>query len=238
MLYDLHVHTDMSDGFIDAAAYAALAREKYSGLGIADHISPYHKIRDEKSFDRYLRELDRHDVLKGGEICLGADLAISEKSLEKLDYIIGSMHALRFEKNLSLFFFNSALRFPDVPHFIGLYTERLVDFLNNVKMDILGHPTLLPLFLQKKEAGELFSADQISSIVRAGVKNNVAFEISSRWMVPSEAFLAECRRQDTQVALGSDAHSDDLAFNFDYALQMMERTGLDRDSLYVPLKKG
>jgi histidinol phosphatase-like PHP family hydrolase len=237
MLCDLHLHTNLSDGLLSLKEIQDLAAEKFTQAGIADHISPYHKIRNEKSFQKYFKALADYDFLKGGEICLGADLAITAERLQTLDYLIGSVHSIRFEEDLSLFFFNSRLRFPDVDYFIKVYTERIVHFLESVPMDILGHPTLLPLFLQGKDPDTLFSQDQIEEIVSAGVKNNVAFEISSRWQVPSEKFLVECKGQGARLSFGSDAHSWDLAFNFDYPLVMMEKLGLDWDLVFVPKKK-
>jgi histidinol phosphatase-like PHP family hydrolase len=176
-------------------------------------------------------------LLKGGEICLGADLQISVESLSKLDYVIGSVHAIRFERNLSLFFFDDKIRFPDVNLFVKTYTERIVEFLNTARIDILGHPTLLPVFLMNKAPDDLFTDEQYAVIVKAGVDNGIAFEISSRWQVPSERFLRECKRQNAVISIGSDAHAPDLAFNFDYPLAMMEKTGIERDRVFVPEKK-
>jgi len=237
VLFDLHLHTDMSDGSLTLPMIEKLARERYAKAGVADHISRYHKIQDEKSFAEYIQALDRHDVLKGGEICLGSDLEISDASLDQLDYIIGSMHALRFDRSLTLFFFDSSVRFPDHHYFIQLYTERIIHFLSTERLDILGHPTLLPIFLQCKDPDKLFSDEQYAAIVRAGVENRVAFEISSRWLVPSVRFLSECRNQGAQVSFGSDAHSEEDALDFDYNLRIMKESGLDFDSVFVPEKK-
>lgn len=237
MLVDLHVHSDLSDGIMSLAEIQSFSRKHYTPVGIADHISPYHKIRDEKTFADYLKALSKFDFLKGGEICLGAELEIPRESLNKLDYLIGSVHAVKFERSLTLFFFDQRVRFPDAPFFINLYTEQIVRFLETEKMDILGHPTLMPLFLQNRNPDELFSDEQNARIVEAGVKNNVAFEISGRWRLPGEKFLRECRRQGARISLGSDGHSPELIGNFDYPLMMIEKIGLDRDLIFVPEKR-
>jgi histidinol phosphatase-like PHP family hydrolase len=238
MLHDLHLHTHLSDGVMSPEDVDRLAKANFVKGGITDHVSPYHTIHDEKSFNEYFKALEKFDVFKGCELCLGAPLAISGESLGRLDYIIGSVHALRFERNLCLFFFDRLLRFPDVPYFIQVYTERILHFLNTTKMDILGHPTLLPLFLMDENQDDLFSEEQYSAIVKAGTENGVAFEISSRWKVPTEKFLQECKRQDAVISFGSDAHAPDIAFNFDYPLIMMEKTGIEWDRVFVPEKKG
>jgi putative hydrolase len=238
MLHDLHLHTHLSDGYMTVEDLDRLAKANFVKGGIADHVSPYHIIHDEKSFNDYFKALDKYDLLKGAEICLGAELQISKESLARLDYIIGSVHAIRFDRNLSLFFFDDKIRFPDVDFFIKIYTERIVQFLNTTRMDVLGHPTLLPVFLMNMDQDELFSDSQYAAIVKAGVDNGVAFEISSRWRVPTEKFLAECKRQNAVISFGSDAHAPDLAFNFDYPLIMMEKSGIEWDRVFVPEKKG
>ncbi|MFH0921748.1 MAG: hypothetical protein V1913_15475 [Fibrobacterota bacterium] len=237
MFYDLHMHTDMSDGSLTPAGIEKMARERYAKAGVADHVSRYHKIRDEKSFNAYIEALDRYDLFKGAEICLGTDLDISDASFDRLDYIIGSMHALRFDRSLTLFFFDADVRFTDTAYFIQLYTERMVHFLSTERLDILGHPTLLPLFLQSKDPDGFFSDEQYASIVRAGVQNNVAFEISSRWRVPSVRFLSECKSQGARVTFGSDAHSTEDALDFDYPIRILQEAGLDFDSVFVPERK-
>lgn len=237
MFHDLHVHSTMSDGFMSLDEIREISETGFISVGISDHLSPYHKIRDEKTFAAYLKALSGYGFFKSGEVCLGSELEISAKSLEQLDYIIGSVHAVRFERSLTLFFFDQRVRFPDVNFFIKLYTDQVVGFLENEKMDILGHPMLMPLFLQSKNLDELFSGEQIARIVEAGVRRNVAFEISGRWRLPSEKFLLECKRQGARFSVGSDGHSPDMVGNFDYPLTMIDKLGLDQDLMFKPVRK-
>ncbi|OGJ92069.1 MAG: hypothetical protein A2268_05930 [Candidatus Raymondbacteria bacterium RifOxyA12_full_50_37] len=237
MLFDLHLHTTLSDGAMKPADIARLSKEQYTGAGVADHISPYQKIRDEQSFAAYRKELLKHDLLAGAEICLGPVIDISQESLSSLDYIIGSIHALFFDENLSLYFWDDRVRFPNLQYLVDHYAKTVVHFLDTAPINIMGHPTLLPMFMQSKGIIDPFSDSQIHDMVAAGVRNKVAFEISSRWKVPSERFLRECARQGAFVSLGSDAHTADQAFNLDFPLQMMEKTGIDRGQLFVPVKK-
>ncbi len=237
MIHDLHVHSTLSDGFMGLDDIHKIAKRNFLSIGIADHISPYHQIKDEKSFAAYRKALSGYDFLKGGEICLGAKLDISRSSLDQLDYIIGSLHAVKFDPFLTLFFFDQRVRFPDVKLFIETYTDRLVGFLNTERVDILGHPMLMPLFLQGEDLDRLFTPDQIARIVEAGVKNNVAFEISGRWRLPTENFLRECKRRNAGLAIGSDGHSPDSIGDFDYSLKMMDKIALDRDLIFVPKRK-
>jgi len=238
MLYDLHLHTHLSDAYMSPEDVERMSKAAYAKGGIADHVSPYHQIRDEKSFSHYLKEIGKFDLFRGCELCLGADLNISKSSLSKLDYIIGSVHAIRFEQNLTLFFFDKGVRFPDTALFIKIYVERIIEFLNTARIDILGHPLLLPIFLQEYNPDDLFTDEQVAAIVKAGVDNGVAFEMSSRWQTPSARFLKEVAAQNAFVSFGSDAHAPEGAFNFDYPLVMMEKCGIGWDRVFQPEKKG
>jgi putative hydrolase len=236
MLYDLHMHTHLSDGQMDPSDIERLAKERFSKGGIADHVSPYHKIKDEKTFNHYLKVIGKYDILKGCELCIGPTPVVSEELLSELDYVIGSVHSLNFGDGLNFFFFDRVLRFPDIPVFIQKYIDTVIEAINTLPIDILGHPLMLPLFLQKNNPQELFSDEQIESIVKAGVDNGVAFEISSRWRVPDERFLKICSDLGATFSFGSDAHLKDDAFNLDYPLQMFEAASLSMDRVFIPKK--
>ncbi|MBL8026495.1 MAG: hypothetical protein JNL74_08785 [Fibrobacteres bacterium] len=236
MLYDLHIHTHLSDGKIDPSEIEQLARERFSMGGVADHVSPYHKIKDEKSFRHYLKVIGKYDILKGCELCIGPKPFLSKELLSELDYVIASVHSLNFGDGLNFFFFDRVLRFPDVPLFIKKYVNTVIEAINTMPIDILGHPLMLPLFLQKQSHLDLFTDEQIESIVKAGIDNGVAFEISSRWRVPDDRFLKMCSDMGASFSLGSDAHLKDDAFNLDYPLQMVESASLSMDKMFIPKK--
>ncbi len=234
MLYDLHMHTKFSDGRMEPSDIERLGREKFCRGGVADHVSPYHKINSDKQFQKYLKEISKYDILKSGEICIGPELAVSKELLDELDYVIGSVHSLDFGDGLVFFFFDRVLRFPDIPLFIKKYIDSVIHALNTSPIDILGHPLVLPFFLQKYSPDELFTDEQIESVVKAGKENGVAFEISSRWKVPDTRFLQMCVNHDAMVSFGSDAHAADDAFDLDYPLQMVEKFGISADRIFIP----
>jgi putative hydrolase len=234
MLYDLHMHTTFSDGNMTPADIEFMGRERFAKGGVADHLSPYHKLKDEKSFMRYLKTISKFDILKGCEMCIGPKPAVSGDLLEELDFVIGSVHSLNFGEGLNFFFFDRVLRFPDTALFAEKYVDTVIEAINTLPIDILGHPLMPPSFLQKFSPDDLYTDEQYESIIRAGINNGVAFEISSRWRTPDLRFLSMCADLGAMFSLGSDAHSKNEAFNLDYPLQMAEAAGLSMDHLYIP----
>ena len=68
---DLHAHTTFSDGALGVAELVAVAAERGVRPSVADHLSRCvsQAVRSPEGVRAYLDELERHDVLRGGEFC-------------------------------------------------------------------------------------------------------------------------------------------------------------------------
>lgn len=132
---DIHTHTIASDGLNTLAEMVNAAKERgYLYIGIADHAPSvvsrgYDEVvaivdKQRKSIDAINQAQDDIKVLFGYEVNILADatLGLPDEILDKLDYVIASVHTAFNQDRKSI-------------------TDRIVKALENPYVSILGHPS-------------------------------------------------------------------------------------------------
>jgi len=192
---DLHVHTSMSDGRATMRQMALAAKERgYEYIGMTDHSSSLHIAHGLSPEDllasveqaRQLTDELGFPVLRGAEVDILEDGSLDYPNhiLERLDYVIGSVHS-RFKMNEDEM------------------TERVVRAVKNRHLSILGHPT--GRLLGRREG---YAIDLEAVFEEAG-KRGAAIELNG---FPDRLDLNDlnCRRakeHGVMVAIDTDAHS-------------------------------
>jgi DNA polymerase (family 10) len=192
----LHCHTMYSDGrqtVADMARGAAARGWKY--IGISDHSQAafYAGGLTEQQLETQIEEIDEYNardpavrVLKGIEADILADgrLDYSPELLDRLDFVIGSIHA-RFSMN------GDAM------------TRRVLRALDEPHLTILAHPTGRLLLSR-----EPYALDVEATLEKAAA-NGVAVEINAdpHRMDLDWRYLQRARELGVTIAIGPDAHS-------------------------------
>ena len=192
----LHCHTMYSDGrqtVADMAAGAAARGWKY--LGISDHSQAafYAGGLSAEQLETQLEEIDEYNagapavrVLKGIEADILADgrLDYSPELLDRLDFVIGSIHA-RFSM--------------DGP----AMTRRVLRALDEPHLTILAHPTGRLLLSR-----EPYALD-VEAVLEKAAANKVAVEINAdpHRMDLDWRYVHRARELGVTIAIGPDAHS-------------------------------
>ncbi len=231
-ILDLHVHSTFSDGAMTVDEIVEIANRKGYTVGIADHASPEDKIVHDAHLLSYLDALERYPVYRSIELDveLGADLSAS--TLDKLDYVIVGVHFLTVDR-VQYFFWDPLAVIPNAERFVEEYVTVAAAAMRHQRMDILAHPTLLPLALREVNH-RLWTPARIRRLVAAAVENHVALEISGHWRVPSEEFLREGLRQGAIFSLGSDGHGPDSMCDLEYPLEMVKKLRIGAERLFRP----
>jgi len=192
----IHVHTTASDGhdsledMIDGAIASG-----YEYIGINDHsqaaayaggLSEDELLAQIRQIDELNSKLDNFRILKSVEcdILADGDLDYSPKVLERLDYVIISVHSN----------FNQTRE---------RMTRRIINAIKSPHASILGHPTGA-LLLQRKS----YELD-LDEIIRVAAVENVALELNAG---PNRLDLdwphcKAAKEAGTAVVIGVDAHS-------------------------------
>lgn len=225
MIQDLHVHTIYSDGFDTIQNVFQKATENRIEVGISDHIF-CKKMPEKENVLRYFEILDNYPVLKGGEIDLGEIGTIEDSIISKADYIIGSIHSVKFNDNyikLGKYFddrdqkkiLNGNFVFDDYLCCSALENILITiqnEFSQN-RIDILGHCTVNPFYEQVNSKFRYEWEDELISICKS---SHVAIEISGLWVEPSADFVQKAVNKNVKVTFGSDCHTKYSAQYLDY----------------------
>jgi histidinol phosphatase-like PHP family hydrolase len=100
--------------------------------------------------------------------------------------------------------------------------DRLAKTIENEQVDIIAHPTLVPLVLRSGGA-EVYNDAWKADLIKLASINEVAFEINHLRHVPDEAFLTECVRYGINVSLGSGGRTRAEVGCLDYPLAMVQK---------------
>lgn len=240
---DCHAHTTMSDGALDVDELVAAVRARGVRPSVADHISRdvSGAIASVDAVRAYLDTLDRYPVARGGEFCwhdglwreLPADLAA------RFTHHIGSLHAVYvpgLERPLNMF----SRRFPeglDAQAYMDAHLESLERFAREMPVDILAHPTLVPLSLRDRPLEELWTEPREERAVEALVRAGIAFEVSNRYR-PHLRFVRRAAERGVRLSLGSDGHQPDQVGDLSFPIAMTRSLGVPDDQLYDPAVHG
>jgi histidinol phosphatase-like PHP family hydrolase len=234
-LPDLHIHSTHSDGEMTVAEIARLARKSDIIVAIADHLSPYHMLYDNEAFDAYERDVRGHGVLLTAEYCIGEAIPVGPDRLERLDFLIGGLHAAPDGTGEKVFFWSDK-DVKDVNAFIDNYLARIEETFREEPIDILAHPTYLPLRLTDAY-DEIWTEERVRRLAELAVEHDVALEISGRWHVPQRPALEICMGVGATFSTGSDAHHRDDLFDLEYPYRVIDELGITEDRLFLPTKR-
>jgi DNA polymerase (family 10) len=214
----LHCHSGYSDGTSQIAALADAAADRgWRYVGVSDHSqsNPHAGGMDRDAIRRQHDEIDainasRRDVrvLKGVEadILPCGRLDFDEATLERFDYVIGSVHT-RFGMNEAQM------------------TERILKALDAPHLTILGHPTGRLLLTREPYAVNLEAVLEKAGAVGVAVELNAdphRMDLDWRW-------LPTAQRHGALIEIAPDAHAVSSLDHVALGVRMARKGGLTRE---------
>ncbi|MEO7771060.1 MAG: hypothetical protein ABIX19_08520 [Gemmatimonadaceae bacterium] len=227
---------------MSVAEVAARGRELGVKVSVSDHISrdaPTDVI-SVSAIERYLDDLEAHDVLRGGEFCWHDALwrEVPPHVARRFTHRLGSLHSIRLADGSYFRAFSSSL-----PH--GLTTTQYMDahvaslesLAVEMPVDILAHPTLIPPVMRTIDPHELWSEALEERAVTALKRAGIAFEVSARY-APHERIVRRAIDAGVRISLGSDGHVREQVGNIAVPLALVRSLGAEDDALYDPERHG
>ena len=242
MVVDCHAHTTFSDGVLSVEQLIAHVTALGVRPSVADHCSgdvrgALHTI---EAVRNYLDELEKHDVFRGGEFCWHDSLwrDLPDDLAARFTHRIGSLHAIFLPNGLVMHAFASP--WPsglDPQRYMDAHVDNLEQFAAGMPVDILAHPTLLPMALRKMPLEELWTEPREERAVAALARAGIAFEISNRYR-PHERFVRRAVDAGVRLSLGSDGHTEAQVGELAWPLALARSLGVRDADLYDPFVHG
>lgn len=221
-LFDHHVHTDRSDGRVslEDRSVSVLVRPH----GVSDHFPWRDKLRNDDDVLRYLDDAARLGLRVGLEYDLGVAPPLRQSTRESLHYMIGAVHQIRLGGEWIRFDeagrfmkgllgdapYSEASRFADEElrrRILDRTLQVVRDGINEVGIDILGHPTFSPLGALG-DPEEMFPVEWQERLIELCVQSRVAIEVNEAYRVPHQAFLVRARLRGALFSVGTDTHGE------------------------------
>jgi histidinol phosphatase-like PHP family hydrolase len=240
---DCHAHTTMSDGELSIEELIETVRARGVRPSVADHLSTDVSL-SVKTVDAvrvYLDALEPFDVARGGEFCWHDTLwrEIHADLTSRFTHLIGSLHAVRVcREKMWLSMFQRVLPDELTPvTYMMQHIEELERMADEMPVDILAHPTLLPLAMRTLPVDELWTEALEERLVEALFRSGIAFEISNRYR-PHERLVQRAYDRGVRLSLGSDGHTRAQVGDLAFPLEMAKRVGAAESELFDPYVHG
>jgi histidinol phosphatase-like PHP family hydrolase len=239
---DCHAHSTMSDGAL--AVHEIVERGRQLGVtpSVSDHISTDLAVgpHDLTAIAAYLEELEKYPVLRGGEFCWHDSLwrELPPDLTRRFTHRIGSLHAIVLADGRLVHAFSR--RFPEgmsPSDYMAAHIDNLERFAREMPVDILAHPTLVPLSLRGYPGEELWTEEHETRAVRALYDAGIAMEVSTRYR-PHERLVRRAAAAGVRLALGSDGHAADQVADVSWPLALTRQIGVRDEHLYDPRAHG
>jgi len=245
-LYDLHTHSNFSDGDATVEYLIEKASEKGYILGVSDHIY-CGQIDTKEQMKKYFDTLERFNVLKGVEANIGTDFSLPDKFMYRLDYCIASVHSIPDPQgsvlSLSKYFgwrcghrnsYESPFKGIDSRYLLEESLRQIEKSFSTQRVDILGHSTVTPFYSDMDGTQyQLEFEDELLSLCK---KYNVALEISGLWREPSERVVIKAKSNNIKLSFGSDCHWLQEVCDLRYVHEMIDKVNIEEEDLFIPKK--
>ena len=213
---DLHVHSKWSDGTSSIEEIARSAQKRgYQYVVICDHSKSLRIAHglDEARLMKQIEEIDRlneklkgFQILKGSEVDILTDgtLDLSEKVLEKLDFVVAAIHS-GFKQDQEKM------------------TKRIIRALENPLIHVIAHPS--GRLLGTRDPYEV----EIEGLMEAAKKYGKALEINAYFerLDLDDIHCRKAKEMGIQVAIGTDSHHLDQMWMISLGVAVARRGWLE-----------
>jgi histidinol phosphatase-like PHP family hydrolase len=131
---------------------------------------------------------------------------------------------------------NEVPEIKDPQAFMDMLVDRTVKILSDEPIDIYVNPTFLPESIAR-DYDQLWTEPRMKRVIAAAAAHKIAIEISSRYRLPSAAFLKLAKAAGCKFTFGTN-NSDREVGRLDYSFQMVDQLGLKWQDIWMPKRLG
>lgn len=233
-LIDFHVH--LKDG-LTINEVVDLSRAKGLNYGVAANCGLKFPVTNNSQLNNYLDSIQHAAIFKGMQ-AEGREwmTLFSPDTAARFDYIFTDAMTWtnRNGKRLRLWI-KEETEVGDPRRFMEELVGKIEQILQE-PIDIYVNPTYIPDEIAGRY-DELWTDERMDRVVAALVKNNVAFEINSRYKLPSIEFIRKAKDAGVKFTFGSNnmVRAD---LQYDYCFKVLQEVGLTAADMWMPRKPG
>jgi len=239
---DCHAHSTWSDGQLNLDDVLVAVRARGVRPSIADHVSRdvVGAVDSLEQVEAYLIALEQRDTGRSAEFCWHDSLwrEIPPDVLGRFTHTVGSLHAVWLPNGTLQRVFTRS--WPDglTPHdYVVALLHNLERLAAEMPIDLVAHPTLLPIPLRAIPAEELWTEADEARMVAAFLASGLVFEVSSRYR-PHERLVRRAVEAGVRLSLGSDGHAAEQVGVITFSLALTRALGVPDEDLYDPAVHG
>lgn len=239
---DCHAHTTWSDGALELETAIDAVRARGVRPSISDHVSRdvVGAIDSHERVLTYVRALEALDTGRSAEFCWHDALwrELPGDVHARFTHTIGSLHAVWLPNGVLQRVFTRAWPEGLTPHaYLEAHLDNLARLAQEMPVDLLAHPTLLPIPLRAMSAEELWREQDEERLVTVLAAAGLVFEVSARYR-PHERLVRRAAAAGVRFSLGSDGHAADQVGNVAPALALTRALGVADAELFDPAVHG
>jgi len=239
---DCHAHTTWSDGDLAPDVVVDAVRARGVRPSITDHATrdTSRGLTSVEAVRAYLDALAARgdaDLGIGAEFCWHDSLwrDLPPDVMRRFTHRLGSLHAMPLPDGTVLSMFHGELPPGLTPDgYMEIHVAAVERFAAEMPVEILAHPTLLPIPLRARPLEELWTEPREARALEALRRAGICFEISNRYR-PHERFVRRAHAMGVRLSLGSDGHTLDAVGDVAWPLTLARAAGARDAELYDPV---
>lgn len=231
-LIDYHVHIKGGLTMDDALK---ISRDKGINYGIAANCGLHFPVTNNSELSNYMKSIQKEPIFK----CMQAEgrewmTLFSPDTAALFDYIFTDAMTWTNSNDRRLrLWIPEETEVGDPQKFMDELVGKIEQILTE-PIDIYVNPTFIPAEIQARY-NELWTSERMDRVIKALVKNHVAFEINARYKIPSVEFLKKAKAAGVKFTFGTNnTNPNDLEYA--YCFQVLKELDLKPSDIWMPRK--
>jgi hypothetical protein len=227
-----HVHLK---GGLKLEEALALSRQTGVFYGIAVNCGLNFSVTNDAGIEEYLKTMQGQPAF----VAMQAEgrewvRLFSKAAISKFDYVFTDAMTISDDsgRRMRLWIPSEVPEIKDPQAFMDMLVDRTVKILTTEPINVYVNPTFLPESIAR-DYDQLWTGERMKRVVAAASARGIAIEISSRYRLPSLAFLKLAKAAGCKFTFGTNNGDRDVG-RLEYSFQMVHQLDLKWQDIWVP----
>ena len=231
-LIDFHCHLK---GGLTMDQVCQHARDNGYNYGVAANCGLKFPVTNDQTLNAYLDGISKEPVFKAMQ-CEGREWVtlFTPAAVARFDYIFTDAMTWTDNKGRRLRLWIPEETFVDEEQqFMDMLVSKIEAIIGNEPVDIYVNSTFLPAKIAA-DYDRLWTPERMDRVIKVLKDNDVAFEISARYKIPSIAFIKRAKEAGVKFSFGTNNTSNTDLGRLEYCLKAIKEVGLTADDMFMP----